>query len=1202
MPATALPEPDVQVVRSGQKGFFMGQRLFSRVAGKALLAFALSAGLVACGGSSPETQQSLYPYEAGVDYGWTDASAPGNPYPQGRGFPWRGLTLGTLAEPTDSFLTDQNWVSASSGYGPVEVDRSNNTRAGGDGQTLTIGGVSYARGLGLHALSDVRYNLAGACSTFTASVGVDDEVGSRGSVVFQVWNGASTLLYQTPVQRGTDPALPITVNVTDVQDLRLVVTDAGDGLQFDHADWADAKLRCTASAPSGDKFLSDLAPSAAVNGYGPYERDRSNGEKVGGDGRPLTIAGVSYSRGLGVHPLSQLTYPLDGNCSTFTASVGVDDEVGSRGSVVFQVLLDGIPLYNSGVLRGTDGARAVNVNVAGAAELRLMVTDAGDGLQFDHADWANAKLSCSVITPEVTGVTVNPASAVLTVGATRQFVADVQGRGAYDAGVIWTSSDPAVASVDSTGLLTASAPGAVTVRATSTFDASRSGAASVTVNALSTLPPGGVRIDFQPAGAPTEPGYVADTGAAYSDALGRGWIREDSVGGSPVPLDISPNARNRNLSGIDPRLNTFMHMQFPANVANAAAVRTPAAWEYALPSGVYSVTVGVGDASNTFDSNHQINVEGTLVLPGFLPTSPRKFSAVTLPVNVTDGRLTIDARGGTNTKLTYVVIQRGDRPSARVTSPQDHQTMVPTTNSVTVDVNLPTSAIDLSTLRSPGVRLTNVGTGLEVPASINTSGGGDVIVLKPDAPLQANSQYVFEVNESVKDTSGTPFLPTQLKFVTGMSAGGGSSVAFEQVALQNVPARPYTTVEIGPDGKLYAATLLGEIMRFGIQPDGTLDPPQVITSVQAANGGPRSILGLKFDPAATAEDPVLWISNNYFWDGTADAPDWSGKITRLSGPNLENVQDIVVGLPRSIRDHATNAISFKPGEPNTLYVMQGSNTAMGAPDTAWGNRPERLLTAALLRVDLSKITAAPLSVKTAEGGFYDPFAPGAPVTIYASGLRNGYDMVWHTNGQLYVPTNGSSAGGNTPASPATLPGACNPRPDGPYTGPPVPGLSNVVGQRDFLFRVTRGGYYGHPNAARCEWVLNGGNPTSGSDRGEVAAYPLGTLPDRNWRGFAYDFGEHASANGVIEEYTSAPTSALRGKLLVVRYSAGKDIIVLTPGGPNQDIVAAETLITGLTDFKPSPLDLTENRTNGHLYVAQLDEQTGSGKITLVRLR
>lgn len=1177
------------------------------------LAFGLALGLAACSrgavpaqGQAPPAPNDLasrYPYEPGVDYSWSDAQpapAPGAAYAES---PWRGLTLQAQGEPTDEYLSDRQFVSASSGYGPIEKDRSNNTRAGGDGQTLTIGGVTFAKGWGVHAKSELTYALNGACSLFTAQVGVDDEVGDLGSVVFQLWSGA-TLIYDSGRLTGRDPARAVSVDLNGVQTLRMVVTDAGDGISYDHADWADAKVRCVATQPSGEKFLSEMAPlGTPVNGYGPYENDRSNGERPAGDGRPLTINGTVFSRGLGTHANSDLVYDLQGgNCSVFTAQVGVDDEVGDRGSVIFRVYGDTELLFDSGIMTGRDPARAVNVSVAGKARLRLVVNDAGDGVSYDHSDWASAKISCSVVTPEVTSVTVNPSTVTLSVNGTQQLNKDVQGKGAYTSDVTWTTSNAAVATVSAAGLVTATGAGTATITATSQFDPSKSGSAQVTVNPPFNLPPDGIRINFQPAGSAVPFGYTADTGAAYDDTRGSGWVREDSLDSVHTPLDVTPNARDRGLVGVDGRLNTFMHLQFPTSVNSATAVKTPAAWEYRLPNGVYSVTVGVGDAANNYDSTHQINIEGQLAIAAFQPAATRKFAFATLRANVTDGRLTVDARGGTNTKLDYVIIRPGDRPSVRNASPQEQQTMVATTTPVTADVNLPNSAIDLSTLTPSAVHLIDAGTGMTVNAALNTSGGGDVIVLQPAAPLQGNTVYTFEVTADLKDTSGKAFLPLRYSFVTGPSSVNSGGPAFEQVALPNVPAMPYTAVEMGPDNKLYAATLTGEILRFGVFPDGTLDTPQIIRSVQAANGGPRTIIGFKFDPAATADSLILWISNNYFWDGRTDAPDWSGKITRLSGPNLETVQDYVVGLPRSIRDHATNSISFKPGEPNILYVLQGSNSAMGAPDTAWGNRPERLLNAALLRVDLNKITSPPLSVQTGDGGLYDPYAPGAPVTLYATGIRNAYDMVWHTNGQLYVPTNGSAAGGNTPGTPATLPAACQTRADGPYTGPSVPALTNVGVQHDFLFRVQPGAYYGHPNPLRCQWVMNGGNPTSGVDRSEVPEYPVGTQPDRTWGGFSYDFGDHASANGVIEEYTSAPTSALRNKLLVVRYSAGKDIIVLTPGGPSQDIVQAQTFVTGLTNFNPSPLDLTENRTSGHIYVAQLDERTGSGTLTLVRLK
>src|SRR5687768_17518157 len=107
---------------------------------------------------------------------------------------------------------------------------------------------------------------------------------------------------------------------------------------------------------------------------------------------------------------------------------------------------------------------------------------------------------------------------------------------------------------------------------------------------------------------------------------------------------------------------------------------------------------------------------------------------------------------------------------------------------------------------------------------------------------------------------------------------------------------------------------------------------------------------------------------------------------------------------------------------------------MGAPDNAWGQRPERALSAAVLRVDVAAVGSSTVDVKTAEGGTYDPFAAGAPVTVYGSGIRNAWDLVWHSNGRLYVPANGSAAGGSTPASPAPLPAACGRRVDDATAG------------------------------------------------------------------------------------------------------------------------------------------------------------------------
>ena len=148
-------------------------------------------------------------------------------------------------------------------------------------------------------------------------------------------------------------------------------------------------------ALQGSAFLSDLTPNIAANGWGPWEKDRSNAEQPANDGKTLSIGGQTYAKGLGVHAGSTLTYNLSGSgCSTFAANIGVDDETGDRGSVVFEVLVDGVSKFKSGVLKGTDGPQAVSVPLSGSTQLTLKVSNAADGYSYDHADWASARVSC----------------------------------------------------------------------------------------------------------------------------------------------------------------------------------------------------------------------------------------------------------------------------------------------------------------------------------------------------------------------------------------------------------------------------------------------------------------------------------------------------------------------------------------------------------------------------------------------------------------------------------------------------------------------------------------------------------------------------------------------------------------------------------------------------------------------------------------
>jgi N-acetylneuraminic acid mutarotase len=334
--------------------------------------------LMACSPApEPAKPGEADPYAGGVTYAWTDVSS----------------APATVKADTD--LSDAVWTSASNIWGPVEKDKSNGDQAAGDGKPLTIGGQTYTTGLGVHANSEVIYSLSGTCTTFSASVGIDNEVGSKGSVNFQVYN-ADKLLSESGIMRGGEAAKQLTADLSGVQKLRLVVTNGDGTINDDHADWGDAKIGC--KPVSGTTQLSDLAWTTAISGWGPIERDMSNGDQGALDGKPLTIGGQVFAKGLGVHANSEVIYSLSGPCTTFSASVGIDNEVGSKGSVNFQVYNADTLLSESGIMRGGEAAKQLTADLSGVQKLRLVVTDGGDDINDDHANWGDAKVTC---TPEL---------------------------------------------------------------------------------------------------------------------------------------------------------------------------------------------------------------------------------------------------------------------------------------------------------------------------------------------------------------------------------------------------------------------------------------------------------------------------------------------------------------------------------------------------------------------------------------------------------------------------------------------------------------------------------------------------------------------------------------------------------------------------------------------------------------------------------
>jgi hypothetical protein len=135
-------------------------------------------------------------------------------------------------------------------------------------------------------------------------------------------------------------------------------------------------------------YFDELLPSVALQGHGTLRYN------VGVNGGTLSVAGQTFSKGIGTHAPAKIEYDLEGKYQRFEAEVGVDDAMKDHkeSSIVFQVFADDKKLFDSDIMKINDKVKTVNVALEGVETLTLIVTDAGDGMNCDHAVWGNARL------------------------------------------------------------------------------------------------------------------------------------------------------------------------------------------------------------------------------------------------------------------------------------------------------------------------------------------------------------------------------------------------------------------------------------------------------------------------------------------------------------------------------------------------------------------------------------------------------------------------------------------------------------------------------------------------------------------------------------------------------------------------------------------------------------------------------------------
>lgn len=257
---------------------------------------------------------------------------------------------------------------------------------------------------------------ASAAASLTAPTGQEAGAGTPGTVQVDVRAGSSALTDTTVSLQVPEGWKAVTAKVPGripagaTRRVEVAVTPAGDAGVRETTLTALARYRAAGDdrtsqqrlavsvmppPPEGEAWASDLVWLSETNGYGPAERDRSNGESGASDGKTLTLAGTTYEKGIGTHADSGIAIHLGGRCTAFTADVGIDDEINGYGEVAFSVEGDGKVLWTSPKLTGASATLPVDVKLDGVRQVRLKVTDTNGSKTGDHGDWAAARFHCA---------------------------------------------------------------------------------------------------------------------------------------------------------------------------------------------------------------------------------------------------------------------------------------------------------------------------------------------------------------------------------------------------------------------------------------------------------------------------------------------------------------------------------------------------------------------------------------------------------------------------------------------------------------------------------------------------------------------------------------------------------------------------------------------------------------------------------------
>lgn len=392
-----------------------------------------------------------------------------------------------------------------------------------------------------------------------------------------------------------------------------------------------------------------------------------------------------------------------------------------------------------------------------------------------------------------------------------------------------------------------------------------------------------------------------------------------------------------------------------------------------------------------------------------------------------------------------------------------------------------------------------------------------------------------------------------------------------------------TSLQFGPDNRLYVAEMDGLIQVFNVARagksnyTGTLfETIELIKDVPNHNddgttdwSGKRLLTGIHV--TGSAAQPIIYAASSdprqaAGPNGTDSNLDTNSgilhKLTRNGG--AWSKLDLVRGLPRSEENHVSNGLVLVD---NKIYLNVGGNTNQGVPSNNFAELSEYALSAATVVIDLGAIGNSTYDLPTLDGPAdqHDPFGghdglnqaklvQGGPVQIFASGLRNAYDIVYTTSGRFYVWDNGPNTG---------------------WGGTPNNNCSNNIDNggtkhQDGLHLISQGYYGGHPNPTRGNKsnTFGGQSPIEGDANPEECDYQNPVSGDGALT------ANQESTNGLVEYTASNFASSMKGNLIAAAFGKKLYRVVLNNNGTQ---VTSKSVLDN--NVGTIPLDVTAQSDN-----------------------